>query len=225
MKRRPESQRGDVTTSRSFQQDVFQQYAAPASGDHGSSGRSELCRLAALTADGLVAVVDATLAGDRAAARDLLRASRRRRSAYAAAVSEARLSLTQRSPGAPLTGAAFGGMRQAICRAQLVAEVGTVGDLVDALARGIVRHGVVSGRPTIAAADAEALKTVGGRRLRLLAEGVADHLRDPDYRRDGTELRRIHDLLGDGRWGPSGRACAAIAEAVLHASRYAARVA
>jgi hypothetical protein len=190
------------------------------------AGVGELERLALLTADGLEAAIHAALAGDRTAARRVLRKAAQRRSAKAAAEARVRQRLADCPPRSG--NMVFSAM-------QLIAELGHVGDASDALAWHAATGKSAQSVPLPLESDVVTLGRAGARRIRLLAEGLPRPAMDSAYRQDGYALRAIVDRrtghsrdrqtsTGHGRM-TVGAICGALAEAVLMASRFAARAA
>jgi hypothetical protein len=185
-------------------------------------------RLAYLTADALEAAVEAALAGDRVAARRVLRRAGVRKAARAAADARVRRGLAQCPPRTGNLGAVASTL-------QFIAELGHIGDLVDTLARNTVVGDLRCPVPQVLRRDVMTVGRAGAQRIRQLAEGLPSPAMDAGYLRTGRELRAVVDHvdgLAGGGHAASGRgrataatASGALAEAVLVASRHAARVA
>ena len=189
-------------------------------------GDTNVGRLAALTAHGVEDVASAARSGDVVAARRVLRAARRRRMARTEAELAVRRRLAQQPP-------APGAIRRTAGELQLIAELGRVGELVDAFARQLVTGRTP--RPVLDALthDLDTLGGAGGRRLRHL-EHLCWPSMDGDYLRTGVELRASLDRLAGpacpgrsqaGAGTPAVTTCSCLIQAVLSASSLAARVA
>ena len=118
---------------------------------------------------------------------------------------------------------------------QLIAALGHIGDLIDTLARHIVAGDLPRPIPQVLRRDVTTVGRAGAHRLRQLAEGLPTPAMDAGYLNAGSELRAVVGRLanlgcGLGPVSGPGRAMApaafaALAEAVLVASRHAARAA
>jgi hypothetical protein len=114
----------------------------------------------------------------------------------------------------------------------MVGELEVMSCLVDALARHVADGGVAPSVRDALAADLALLGALGAQRLRHLT-GVAAPAVDAGHVQSGAELRSLLVRLSGrsaARPATSRRlstvqACAALVEAVLAASRYAARAA
>jgi len=163
------------------------------------------------TAGGFRDVLHAVLDEDPARARGVLLASSVRRELVRADSDE----LSAR-PWVPAP--------QLCAQLQFVADVARVGDLVDDLARQVVRaDDAVELTPTRRMEVAVLLDT-GGRRLRQLMAGPSAPVMDPAYRGCGAALFEVTDH--GGRDASSlVETCGVLAAVLLQASRHASRAA
>lgn len=185
-------------------------------------------RLAHLTADALEAAVEAALTGNRAAARRVLRRAGVRKAARAAADARVRRGLAQCPPRT-------GNLGPVVSSLQLIAVLGDIGDLINTLARDTVAGQVPCPVPRVLRRDVMTVGRAGAQRIRQLADGLPTPAMDAGYLRTGIELRTSADHVAgvtDGGSAASrpGRATvaaasAALAQAILIASRHAARAA
>lgn len=187
----------------------------------------ELARLAFLTADALEGVVRAALHGDRTEARRVLGGSAALRDARVDGEKAVRRLMRSCS-------GRTGSLRYTACRLQFISDLGDIATLVEGLARDLAANDVPA--PVLEAVGTE-LATVGAagaQRLRTLAAGSSGPGMDASYVRCGCELRGAAERLSGRHDQPiDSRAtrmstvtlCAGLAEAVLVASRHAARAA
>ena len=153
----------------------------------------------------------AVLAGDKHAARQVLRGSTARRAALQAAQDTVRAR-------------AWVPLPTKVEHLQFVADLGRVGDLVDHLARNVVAGGDPHPLSPSLRMMLAVLLDAGGRRLRALADGPVGPGLDPAHRGCGRTLFEVADR-GTHDSSRTAALCSATAVVLLQASRHAARAA
>jgi hypothetical protein len=175
----------------------------------GVNFHAEIDDLLRSTDDAFRTTLHAVLDADEEAARGVLRGSAERRALLFTAQHALR---RRRWVPAP----------QLASELQFVADIGRIGELVDALARR-----VIEGRRSLGPVqrlEVSVLLDAGGRRLRQLRERPAGPGLDPAYRGCGCALFEVADRAARDR-SMTVVLCADLAAALLQASRHAARAA
>ena len=178
-------------------------------------------QFALLVADDLELAALAARDGDVRVARRVLRHATGREAAHRDAEAEVRSWAVE----------AGCGWRRACCSLQFVGELAAISTLSTALARRTATRGVPVPVRNAMGGELGLLGTAGSRRLRHLAL-LGGPAMDAEFQHGGSELRECLTRLtctGAGCRAADGPAvsstCAALVQAVLTASRYAARAA
>ncbi|MXG90555.1 hypothetical protein [Nocardioides flavescens] len=172
---------------------------------------ADLDHLLRETASAFRDVLHAVLDDDLGRARSVLAASAVRRDLARAATDELRARPFVPAP-------------QLCAQLQFVADVSRVGDLVDDLARQVVRADDAVELTPARRMEVAVLLDAGGRRLQQLLAGPAGPVMDPAYRGCGAALFEVADHGGRDASSVV-ETCGVLAAVLLQASRHASRAA